>query len=254
MIEVLIFGVAALGLAVLSGGVGVSTAASLAAAAASPDGDGGDVLEQWAKKNQVSPALLRAILKVESGPLAPVDAAGNPLARFEVHSFLEQLRQAGVPEAKVVRARQYFRHGSPPWTGQEWRPAPAGTWRKLRGDGIPLSENHRALTTARSVALQLAGSEEPALRAASWGIGQVMGFHAPELGYASARAMVDEAKKGRSAQERIWIRFMERKPGVLKALQSGDLLQVARAYNGSGQPETYATKLARQGAPSRRIA
>lgn len=254
MIEALLFGLGALGLVALTGGVGVSTAASLAAAAATPDGDGGDVLDQWAKKNGVSSALLRAILKVESGPLAPVDAAGRPLARFEVHSFFTQLRQAGVSEARIAKtARGYFRHGTPPWTGQEWRPAPAGAWRPIRGQGVPLSENHRALDTARQVALQLAGSEEPALRASSWGIGQIMGYHAPDLGFASARAMVDESAKGREAQERIWLRFMERKPGVLQALQSGDLVKVARAYNGSGQPDKYAAKLARQGAPDRRL-
>lgn len=70
-----------------------------------------------------------------------------------------------------------------------------------------------------------------ALRSASWGIGQVMGFNAARAGFADAEAMVAAMVGGEDAQLAGAATFM-RAEGLHVALAGHDWTTFARGYNG----------------------
>ncbi|SHH06725.1 N-acetylmuramidase domain-containing protein [Bradyrhizobium erythrophlei] len=75
--------------------------------------------------------------------------------------------------------------------------------------------------------------EEVANRAASWGLGQTMGFNAEELKYASATAMVAELSKGIAEQIEALVR--EIKANHLDGyLKEKNFAAFAKGYNGAG--------------------
>lgn len=86
----------------------------------------------------------------------------------------------------------------------------------------------RALKLSQDAGL----GDEPALKSASWGIGQVMGFNHQAAGYASARQMVDAMVQDEDAQVMAVARFMV-KGGLDKALRNKDWERFARLYNGA---------------------
>ncbi|MEM8987495.1 MAG: N-acetylmuramidase domain-containing protein [Pseudomonadota bacterium] len=70
-----------------------------------------------------------------------------------------------------------------------------------------------------------------ALRSASWGLGQIMGFNAEPLGYDSAEDMVDRMRRSEDAQLDGIARFLEEN-GLQKPLKNHDWATFARRYNG----------------------
>jgi N-acetylmuramidase/Putative peptidoglycan binding domain len=75
--------------------------------------------------------------------------------------------------------------------------------------------------------------EEVANRAASWGLGQTMGFNAERLHYENATSMVAELSKGIAEQIEAMVR--EIKSSKLdKHLKAKDFASFARGYNGAG--------------------
>lgn len=75
--------------------------------------------------------------------------------------------------------------------------------------------------------------EEVALRSCSWGIGQTMGFLAPELDFPSARAMVDHMTGSLDGQVDCMVREVLHSH-LVDPLNSHDWPYVARIYNGAG--------------------
>ena len=96
-------------------------------------------------------------------------------------------------------------------------------------------------------ALALCESEglgpEPALRSASWGLGQIMGFNAELSGFASAAAMVDAMRDGEDAQILAMAHFL-RSRSLHTALRRRDWAAFARGYNGPAYAQNqYDVKL-----------
>lgn len=92
----------------------------------------------------------------------------------------------------------------------------------------------------------LALDRQAALQSASWGIGQVMGSNAQEVGYPDAEAMVRAMCESESAQIQVMSAFIVRK-GLHKALQRQDWAAFALGYNGpSYRDNQYDAKLAAQ--------
>jgi len=84
---------------------------------------------------------------------------------------------------------------------------------------------------------------EPALRAASWGLGQIMGFNAELAGFDSAEAMVIAMLDGEDAQVLAMANFL-RSQNLHKALLRRDWAAFARGYNGPGYAQNrYDIKL-----------
>ena len=84
----------------------------------------------------------------------------------------------------------------------------------------------------------------PALKSASWGLGQVMGFNYKVAGCSSVEQMVVEAHQGEYQQLRHMLNFCKNN-NLIPALQNKDWARFARGYNGSGYRQNkYDTKLA----------
>ena len=85
--------------------------------------------------------------------------------------------------------------------------------------------------------------EEVANRAASWGLGQTMGFNAERLHYENATAMVEELSKGVAEQIEAMVR--EIKSSKLdRHLKAKDFAAFARGYNGVGYKQNnYDTRM-----------
>jgi hypothetical protein len=73
--------------------------------------------------------------------------------------------------------------------------------------------------------------EEPALKSASWGIGQVMGFNHLAAGFQTAKEMVSAMVANEDEQLMGMVRFM-RSNGLDSALRSRNWEKFARLYNG----------------------
>lgn len=81
--------------------------------------------------------------------------------------------------------------------------------------------------------LKAAGvTPEPALRSASWGLGQVMGFNAVAAGFASAADLAARMAEGEDAQLLGMARFIAANR-LHRHLASRDWTAFARGYNGS---------------------
>jgi hypothetical protein len=72
---------------------------------------------------------------------------------------------------------------------------------------------------------------DAALRSASWGMGQTMGFNAQMVGYLSAAEMVKAFAAGEEAQLVAIARFCKKR-GLDDELRSRDWTAFAHAYNG----------------------
>jgi hypothetical protein len=83
-----------------------------------------------------------------------------------------------------------------------------------------------------------------ALRSTSWGIGQVMGFHAETLGHPDVEAMVAAMVESEDAQVAAMVAFIVHK-GLRAALQQRDWRAFALGYNGQNFAKNrYDEKLA----------
>lgn len=84
---------------------------------------------------------------------------------------------------------------------------------------------------------------EPALKSASWGIGQVMGFNHVSAGHASALEMVKVMVQSEDAQLQAMVGFLTHN-GAAAALKSQNWAKFARIYNGANYAQNqYDIKL-----------
>jgi N-acetylmuramidase/Putative peptidoglycan binding domain len=85
---------------------------------------------------------------------------------------------------------------------------------------------------------------EPALRATSWGMGQIMGFNHQVAGFESAAAMVTAMKDGEDAQLRAMCGFLI-DAELVEPLANKDWVAFATGYNGKNYWQNkYDVKLA----------
>lgn len=98
---------------------------------------------------------------------------------------------------------------------------------------------HQYDRLTRAVALD----RHTALRSASWGIGQVMGFNAESVGFPSVEQMVQEMAESEDAQLRGMAEFV-RTNGLHRAIKQHAWRTFARSYNGPDfEKNAYDTKL-----------
>ena len=101
---------------------------------------------------------------------------------------------------------------------------------------------------------------QAALRSASWGIGQVMGLHAQDLGYPDVGVMVQTMVDAEDAQLDAMLRFIVHH-NLDRAMQQRDWTTFARGYNGAGfatnrydeKLKEECARLSAHGVPDRRV-
>ena len=167
-------------------------------------------------------AALRAVIDVEVGNRSGFNADGAPTILFEPHVLWRELGNVNY-----ITKRKQLADLFPDICSQ--------TWNKLLYNVRP---QHQKLYVASVL------HWEAAHKSCSWGIGQVMGFNAPSLGYKSIKEFVDAMHESEAKQLDAMIRFITVN-NLKGALIRKDWVAFAKGYNGAGyRANKYDDKLA----------
>lgn len=182
---------------------------------------GEEDLKNLASEYQVSLPAIKAVIEVEaagSGFLLQENPPSRPKILFEGHIFYRE-----TPK-QVSKSR-------PDLSYQSW------TKRYYRGGSF----EWKRLTDA------MAFDPIPALRSASWGLGQIMGFNHELAGCETIEQLVIEAHKSEYHQARHIFNFCKNHPkNLIKYLQKLNWNNFAYFYNGAGyKKNAYHIKLAK---------
>lgn len=179
-----------------------------------------DQITQAAKDIGVPAAALRAVIDVEcKGDGFNND--GTPVILFERHVFRQRLIANGKPDIALKAMRE--------------RPDLCNTTTGAYG---LYSAQHNRLAVAATF------DRDSALESASWGIGQVMGYHWKDLGYVSLQAFINDMYRDEASQLKAMCKFIV-KNGLDKYLRNRDWKNFAQRYNGKDYAKnSYDVKLA----------
>jgi len=184
-----------------------------------------DDIRELADVYNVDPAHLDAVLQVEaagSGFLLNEPPPARPKILFEAHWFY---KLTPLPVSKT-RPDLSSRH----WNRRLYKGGSA-EWDRLE-DACEFDMTQ-------------------ALKSASWGLGQVMGFNYAVAGCETIEQFVVEAFSGEREQFQHMLNFIESN-GLMGHLRAGRWASFARGYNGSGyRANRYDEKLARAARRSR---
>jgi hypothetical protein len=147
---------------------------------------------------------VHAILDVEAAGRG-FDAQGRPKMLFEPHRFYKNLGAGPARDKAVAMTLAYPSWGEKPYPG----------------------DSYPRLMKAMAI------NREVALRSASWGLGQIMGFNHKAAGFASAEAMVRALADDEDQHLEAMIRFIKAN-GLDDELRRHDWAGFARGYNGPG--------------------
>jgi hypothetical protein len=190
---------------------------------------------------------------VAAGTAIDFKAGGQPLTQADFDSALAEL---GGIEADLLWALLYQEGGTPPvgylndrrpkilferhhfsrLTGHRYdasHPDISGPAYTAYGT---LQQQYDRLTLAMTL------DEDAALQACSWGIAQVLAESAADLGYGTARAMVQEMIASEGAQLDACVRFV-RRADAAASLAAKDWEGFAAKYNGPGNVVAYGGSL-----------
>lgn len=156
---------------------------------------------------------IHAFMDVEAGG-SGFDVQGRVKMLFEPHIFYRELGP-GAKRDKAVK--QGLAHA-------KWKPG-----------HYPVDSYPRLLAAMKI-------DERAALRSASWGLGQIMGFNAQAVGYSSAAKMIEAFADDEENQLRAIIAFLKAK-GLDEALRRRDWAKIERVYNGGGFKGHYAARM-----------
>ncbi|MHA3052545.1 N-acetylmuramidase family protein [Acinetobacter sp. ANC 4640] len=175
-----------------------------------------------AKSINVPVAALRAVMQVECKS-SGFNADGTPVILFERHVF---------------RQRLIANHDGNTFCADEIM--------KVRPDLCNTSVGGYGLSSAQHGRLNAAAKYDrtSALESASWGLGQVMGYHWNALGYDSIQAFINAMYADEAGQLNAMCKFIKTN-GLDLYLRKLDWAGFAFRYNGSGyKTNQYDTKLA----------
>lgn len=152
-------------------------------------------------------AALKAVIEVEARS-SGFFSTGEPAILFERHKFWEQL---GNIRWFTMRLKIMAKHPR--------------ICNKFAGGYGRYSEQHDKLRIAASY------NRDIALQSASWGIGQVMGYHWEALGYPSLQSFINDMYHSEAKQLEAMVRYIKVN-NLIDELQRGDWAGFARGYNG----------------------
>lgn len=164
-------------------------------------------------------ATIKAVCEVESGGYGFI-SPGKPKILFEGHIFWKELKKAGLKPENYVQGNEDILYKA---------------WDKTKycGGSREYDKLERAIVIDRCCAL----------KSASWGLFQIMGFNYPMCGCETIDDFVGKMKRSEGSQLDLFIEFIKRNAlgGYLRDL---DWEGFAKAYNGPGYRENkYDEKL-----------
>ena len=162
-------------------------------------------------------AVLDAVFRVESNG-SGFDSRGRPKILFEKHKFYQYLPEGKRKEAlKAGLARK-------------------GWSRNQYGDQVRYDSRWELFSAAAQL------DSDAAIKATSWGIGQLMGFNFALAGYGSPEQMQKAMLLDEYNQLHAVAGFI-RSQNMGDAFRFRDWQAIARFYNGSGQVKAYADRM-----------
>ena len=165
-------------------------------------------IQSIAKHNNIPYAALRAVIEVECKG-SGFNPDNTPVILFERHIFRRQLIANGKKSLadRLVKERPDLCYTS------------MGAYGKY-------SQQHKRMSEAAQY------DRTSALESASWGIGQVMGFHWKSLGYPSLQSFINAMYKDEASQLEAMIRYI--KVNKLDThLRNLNWSAFAKGYNGA---------------------
>lgn len=189
-----------------------------------------DAVVEMASDHDIDPAGLLAVVEVESAGKPLEDNNRTPRFLFERHVFYRCLKPKDTKKLQAA-----FDQGL---AHPDWRPKKTwGDKNQYRDQGT--SKGRRNLL-GKAVKID----EECAHHSCSWGVGQIMGFHAKEIGFKSAVEMVQYMERGGMiAQIDVMVRLIK-KQNLARYINARDWVNFTKRYNGTGQVAMYSTKIA----------
>ncbi|WLF83813.1 N-acetylmuramidase family protein [Moraxella sp. ZY210820] len=195
-------------------------------------------IREVADKNGLEFGVIKAIYQVESKGKGFL-ASGEPKILFERHIFWRELNTLGYKTlARQMSAlRPDLCHA---------KPTPKGGYGKV-------DEQHQRLQMAQDLLLKVRPDSdenlqniirECALKACSWGLGQIMGFNHKLVGYDDLQSFINAMYESEQAQLQAMINFLK-SAGLTGAMNRKDWHTIARTYNGKNyQKFNYHNRLA----------
>ncbi|RZG64394.1 N-acetylmuramidase family protein [Acinetobacter bouvetii] len=179
-----------------------------------------DQIQSQAQALGIEAAALKAVIEVECKG-SGFNADSTPVILFERHVMRQRLIANG--QSKVVDQMMIKR--------------PDLCSKTAGGYGL-YSAQHGRLNAAAQY------HRSSALESASWGLGQVMGYHWQSLGYKTLQVFVNAMYKDEASQLDAMCRYIKVN-GLINALKNKDWKAFAHGYNGSGYTKNnYDVKLA----------
>lgn len=179
-------------------------------------------------------------------------ARGAPLEQVDLDTACQHLGVAAAAIWSVIKVEThgfgylpdrrpqilFERHVFSERTGRRFDAAHPDISNPHRGGYLGGAAEYGRLQTAMAL------DHSAALESASWGLGQIMGYHAIDLGYPDADAMVTDFVNSEGAQLRGFAAFVANDHHLSTSLVAGDWETFALHYNGSSYKENdYDTKL-----------
>lgn len=159
---------------------------------------------------------LKAVVKVESGK-AGFLKDGRPKILFEGHVFWSQLKKAGLQPTNYSNGNTDILY-------------PSFDRSKYKGGAA----EYDRLERAKNIGGNNKTIEECALKSASWGMFQVMGFNYASTGCGSVYEMIEKMYKSADEQFKLGVEFIKKHPKQKEGLITKNWEMFARSYNGSG--------------------
>lgn len=178
-------------------------------------------IQTFADQLGVEYCAIKAVITVETSGKAFL-ADGRPVILFEGHVFWRELNRLALNAREIYNADRSIRDILyPTWTKEHYK-----------GGAAEYERLNRAIEINR----------EAALRSASWGLFQIMGFNFPLCGCGSVEEFV-AAQADINAQLRLAATFLKN-AGHVPALITKNWPEFARRYNGPAYAENgYDKKL-----------
>lgn len=166
-------------------------------------------------------AAIKAVADVESAGsgfiLDPVSQTPVPKILFERHIFRREIVASKKDPMKI----------------------PADICQATRGGYLGGYAEHGRLAKAVTY-----GREE-ALKSASWGKFQIMGFNYASCGYKTLQAFINDMYANEGGQLNAFVGFIKADPNLLRAIRAKNWAAFALGYNGKAYAENkYDTKMA----------
>lgn len=185
----------------------------------------GGLLNALAAKLGVDPAVMVAILAVESGGNA-FGPDGRTIIRFENHRFYHYWGKQN-PD----RFAQHFTYNSDrSWEGHTWRADPNQPFQEFHGNQ---AAEWAVLTFAASL------DDTAAKFSISMGLPQIMGSNHQRIGYANVQTMFNAFQADERKHVLGLFDFIKADANMLQAVRNNDYTAFASGYNGPGQAAHY---------------